>query len=142
MFDASQGKFYGVRGELDGYIDSCKGKQRRLIEALNEITDWRIKMAILDGELPPPPGGMSVEELLWHCEWQGAGLPLWRLIEDTKGYVAAARSAFLSPQKICSMHGSDFEENLDELAEAEEMAAEKQIQPDFAVTLENVNIGL
>ena len=41
--------YYSNRGALDRYIDSCRKKQEGLIDALNEITDWRIRMAIADG---------------------------------------------------------------------------------------------
>jgi len=40
--------FYGSRGALDDYIDSCISKQEGLINALHEITDWRLRMAIAD----------------------------------------------------------------------------------------------
>jgi len=74
--------FYGSRGALDDYIDSCISKQEGLITALNEITDWRLRMAIIDGELPPPPNGMTVDDMLWYCEWVGTRLPIHRLAED------------------------------------------------------------
>jgi capsid protein len=118
FFDGSKTNYYGTRGALDNYIESCVNKQVGLIEALHEITDWRLRMAIIDGELPSPPNGMSVDEMLWYCDWIGARMPLWRLIEDAKGYLVAEQCGNISPQKVTGMYGMDFDENLSEIAEA------------------------
>ncbi len=117
FFDGTKTNYYGIRGAHDDYIESCQQKQRGLIDALHELTDWRLRMAVMDGELPPPPNGMSVDDLLWHCDWIGARLPLWRLIEDAKGYMIANDCGFLTPRKTTGLYGQDFDENLAEMAE-------------------------
>jgi len=83
------GKFHSNRGALDYYIESCRKKQEGLIDALNDITDWRLRMAIADGELPLPPAGIDIEELLYYCDWEGARLPHWRMLEDAKDTLVA-----------------------------------------------------
>jgi capsid protein len=122
FFDGSKTNYYGTRGALDNYIESCNNKQASLIEMLHEVTDWRLRMAIVDGELPPPPAGMTIDEMLWYCDWIGARMPLWRLIEDAKGYLVAEQCGNISPQKVTGMYGMDFDENLEEIAMAIESA--------------------
>jgi capsid protein len=110
--------FYSNKGAYEGYITSCQQKQRGLIEALNEITDWRIRMAISDGELPPPPNGMSIETMLWYCDWEGATLPLWHMLEGVKDLLVAFQCGAASPQKVSRLYGQDFHENLDDISDA------------------------
>jgi capsid protein len=122
FYDGSKANYYGTRGALDNYIESCTNKQTSLIEMLHEVTDWRLRMAIVDGELPPPPDGMTVDEMLWYCDWIGARMPLWRLIEDAKGYLVAEQCGHISPQKVTGMYGMNLDENLEEIKKAKDMA--------------------
>ena len=96
-----------------------------------EITDWRLRMAIADGELPPPPNGMNVDDLLWYCDWVGTRIPIHRLVEDFKGYIGAGQAGYFSPQKVAGIYGQDFDENMDELAEAIKIAKERGIPSPF-----------
>ena len=116
--------YYSNRGALDYYIESCKQKQKGLIEALNEITDWRIRMAIADGELPPPPCGMEIDTMLYYCEWDGVTLPMWRLFEDAKEALVAMQSGLISAKKINRQYGHDYAENVVEQQEAIQLAKE------------------
>ena len=134
--------FYGSKGALDDYIDSCVNKQEGLINALHEITDWRLRMAIADGELPPPPNGMSVDELLWHCDWVGTRIPIHRLIEDYKGYVGAGLAGLVSPQKVASIFGMDYDENIAEIGEAIKTASDHKVHVPFAQPLNSMNFGI
>ena len=127
--------FYGSRGALDDYIDSCISKQEGLINALHEITDWRLRMAIADGELPPPPNGMNVDDLLWYCDWVGTRIPIHRLIDDAKGYLIAAQAGWVSPPKVAGIFGQDHDENLNELAESIKQSRELGITSPFEQTL-------
>ncbi|MCL2306156.1 MAG: phage portal protein [Planctomycetaceae bacterium] len=139
FWDSSATNFAGIRGAFDDYIDSCQRKQVGLIEALHEITDWRIRMAILDGELPPPPAGMSVDDVLWYCDWIGTRLPYYRILEDAKEMMIATQTGMLSPQKGAGMYGLDFDENLVEIAGALKTATNLNVPLPYAQTL---NIGI
>ena len=123
--------FYGSRGALDDYIDSCISKQEGLINALHEITDWRLRMAIVDGELPPPPNGMSVDDMLWWCDWVGTRMPIHRLTGDAKDFIAAVQIGGISPQKVAGIFGQDHDENMDELTEHINLCNERGIPSPF-----------
>jgi capsid protein len=122
FYDSGDSNYYGARGALDNYIESCKDKQDELIELLHNVTDWRLRIAILDGEIPLPPKGLTVDDVLWHCEWIGARLPLWRLIEDAKGYLVAIQTGLLSPQEISAMYGNDYAATIEQISIAKDLA--------------------
>jgi capsid protein len=142
FFDGSKTNYYGSRGALDNYIEESGEKQIGLSETLNEITDWRIRIAVRDMELPPPPKGMTVDEMLWYCDWIGARMPKWRLIEDAKGYHVALQDGLISPQDITGMHGLDYSENIEEIREAKEIADRNTVQLAFTKEITTSNIGV
>jgi capsid protein len=133
--------YYSNRGALDGYIESCRKKQEGLIETLNDITDWRLRMAIADGELPPPPNDIPIEELLWYCDWEGARLPYWRLLEDSKDTITAIQCGLTSVQKAARQYGRDFDENVVEQAQASAMGKEHGVFLAFDNPITTFNIG-
>ena len=133
--------FYSNRGAVAAYIEACRLRQAGLLEALNEITDWRLAMAIANGELPPPPNGMDIEELLWWCDWEGARLPLWRLQEDAKGTLVALQTGLLSGQKIARQYGLDIDENFIEIAQELERAKALGVNLAYAMPVTTNNIG-
>jgi capsid protein len=124
FYDSGDSNYYGSRGALDNYIESCVSKQDELIEFLHETTDWRLRMAMINGELPLPPKGLTVDDVLWYCDWIGARLPLWRLIDDAKGYLVAIQSGLLSPQEIAAMYGNDYDATINQIATANNLAKE------------------
>lgn len=134
--------YYSNRGAFDHYIESCRVKQEALIESLNEITDWRLRIAIERGELPPPPKGMEMDELLWWCDWEGARLPFWRMLEDAKDSLVAYQCGILSPQKTTRQYGIDFAENITELAEALTLAQKHGVELSFEQPVTASNIGV
>ena len=133
--------YYSNRGALDGYIESCRKKQEGLIETLNDITDWRLRMAIGDGELPPPPNNLPIEELLWYCDWEGAKLPFWRLLEDGKDILTAGQIGSLSIPKAARQYGHDFYENISEQAQALAAAKELGVVLAYDRPVSAINIG-
>lgn len=142
LYDSTKGNYYGIKGAVDDYIEACKEKQEPLIDMLNEITDWRLRLAILDDELPLPPNGMSVEEMLWHCEWTGTRLPYWRMLEDAKDMLIAIKIGVLSPQKITNMYGIDFSENIAQIQEAIEIAKQLEVSMPYGQDTDSINVGV
>lgn len=141
FYDGSKTNFYGSKGELEQYIDGCEKKQTDLIETLDEITHWLLTMWIEDGSLPLPKGCKHIDDVKF--EWRGAGVPYWRLIEDSKGYLVAFQTGLANPQDTAARHQSDVYENIDRTAEVIAYARSKGVKLLFDVEPgEKTNVGL
>jgi capsid protein len=129
FYDCSEHNYYGNRGAFDNYIDGCKRKQTALLETMMEITDWRIRYAVARGQLPQPEDyGLTMDDVLWHCDWIGVTLPAWRLIEDAKGFLIADQAGYLSTKKICGLYGTRYNQNIDENKERQQYAGESGME--------------
>jgi capsid protein len=138
FFDGSAANYYGQKGELDNYVDSCNKKQTDMIELLEELTDWLLREWVGSGELELP-AGYTLDDVRY--EWTGAGLPAWRMIDDAKGYMTAVMCGFESPVRICKSHRSNVWKNLYDMREvfdeARRLGLNLAIDPQNAFT----NIG-
>lgn len=112
FFDGDAANYYGQKGELDNYVDSCKLKQTDLIELLDELTEWLVREWVADGELELPEG-MTLEDVRF--EWTGAGLPWWRLIDDAKGYLSAFLCGLASPVAVGKSYKTNVWKNLQDI---------------------------
>lgn len=128
FFDESLTNFFGSRGALLHYLRSCETKIADLTELLNWITDWVLMIAIMDGELIPPRQ-MAPEDITW--EWVPAGVPWWDPSKETIGAVKAIRAGLDNPQRICRASGTDFDENLQQIAAAVTRARGLGIQLEY-----------
>ena len=125
FFDESHTNFYGSRGGLIQYLKSCRSKQADLQEFLNEITRWRLGIAVADGELELPRS-IEFENLKW--EWVPDGVPWWDPAKEVAGHSAAIAAGLDNPQRVCRSVGTDFYDNIDLIAEANDYAASKGVQ--------------
>ena len=146
FYNGERTNFYGSRGDLNNYIGSCQKRQIALKETLEEITDWLLRLWVMDGYLELPDG-MTVDDIEY--EWRGAGIPYWRLIDDSKGLQIAIQNGFTNPQQVCMEHGTDYYENIDEIEIARRYARGDAQNPRaipvdvaFATPIETNNIGL
>jgi capsid protein len=130
FFDESHTNFYGSRGALMNYMKSCKAKIADLQELLDDITLWRLGMAIFDGDLALPPG-MEFTDLRW--EWVPDGVPWWDPAKEVRGNVTAIAAGLDNPQRICRETGTDYYENIDQIAEAMAYASSKGVTLQLAV---------
>lgn len=141
FYDGSKTNFYGSKGELEQYIDGCEKKQVDLIEVLNEITRWLLTIWIEDGSLPIPEGCNHVDDIKF--DWRGAGVPYWRLIEDSKGYLTAFLTGLANPQDVAARHQLNVFENIDKTAEVNKYARDRGVRLLSDVgPEESTNIGL
>lgn len=124
FFDEAHTNFYGSRGGLIQYLKGCKNKVQDLQEFLNEITAWRIGMAMADGDLLLPRS-INFEDLTW--EWVPDGVPWWDPAKEVSGHAMAIAAGLDSPQRICRQIGSDYYENIDQIAKANAYAAERGV---------------
>ena len=124
FFDEAHTNFYGSRGGLIQYLKSCRSKQADLQELLDEITKWRIGMAIADGELELPRG-FEFEQLNW--EWVPDGVPWWDPAKEVAGHASAIAAGLDNPQRVCRSVGTDFYDNIDLIAQANDYAKSKGV---------------
>ena len=141
FYNGENTNFYGSRGDLNNYIGSCQKRQIALKEALEELTDWLLRLWVMDGYLELP-GGWKVDDLEY--EWRGAGIPYWRLIDDSKGYHEAIQNGLTNPQQVCMEHGTDYYENVDKIAEAIHYANDRDVPVNlaFAAPITSQHTGL
>jgi len=123
FFDESHTNFFGSRGAWMHYERSCRDKRDDLIELLDEITRWRLQLAILNGDLILPRT-TSIDDLWW--EWVPAGMPWWDQAKEVRGDLMAIGAGMDTPQRVTKEHGrGDWYDNVDEIAKAIEYAKGK-----------------
>lgn len=116
--------YSGSRSALLLYQQSAAQKRADNQELLDELTTWRLRLAIADGEIRLPRR-MTLDDLNW--EWVGIGLP-W--IDPTKEIAAdiLAIDAYLtSPQRVLKRQGVDVREVLEEIKQFYDLLAEFQL---------------
>lgn len=128
FFDESFTNFYGSRGGVQQYLSSCKSKREDLAETLDELTAWRITLAIIDGELELP-ADWTLENVTW--DWIPAGLPWWDKLKEAKGALEMIALGLSSPQAECQEIGRDFLTNIKQTAEAVQIAADYKLALSF-----------
>jgi capsid protein len=131
FYDESHTNFFGSKGALQNYLKSCEAKRADLRELLDEITRWRIGLAVFDGDLTLP-SGMQFEDIKWN--WQEAGVPWWDPSKEVRGHTAAIAAGLDSPQRVCRETGTDFYENVDAIADAIQYAKSKGVNLQLTTT--------
>ena len=127
--------WYGARGAVIQYKRSCKHKQEELITTLNEIVQWAMTIAAIDGKLDLPKS-VKIEDLKWL--WVPNALPWWDPQKEVAGHKSAIEAGFTSYQRVCRENGVDFEEVMRERKEAEELAEELGVT---LVTANSTSVG-
>jgi capsid protein len=121
--------FFGSRSALIHYLLACD----KHIAALQALQDahfkWRVGIAVEDGELILP-SGRDFEFIQW--QFQPGGIPWWSPENEARGAAMSIAMGVTSPQRVCREIGTDFERNIDEIAEAMQYAASKGVPLVFA----------
>ena len=138
FFDESHTNFYGSRGGLIQYLKSSKAKRADQIEARNDVTRWRLGLAVADGALVLPRG-IDFADLRF--EWIPDGVPFWDTAKETRGARMAVESGFDNPLDVCRKIGTDFYSNIDAIAEAVAYAKDKGVQVRFDYVADTVVVG-
>lgn len=124
--------FFGSRAAWLHYQRSCKPKSDDIRELLDNLTYWRLTLAILDGEIVLP-GSMTISDL--NFEWVLRGMPWWDQAKEINGDLAAIGAGLDNPQRIVKERGrGDWYDNVDRIAEAEAYAREKGVHLSFMPT--------
>jgi capsid protein len=127
FFDESFTNFFGSRAALMLYIKSAKTKQDNLRALLRGLTNWRLRLAVMDGDITLPRG-MDVSQIEY--EWIPDGVPWWDPAKEIAGDIAAIGSTLRSRREIRKeRYGDDWFRVVDELAEENEYLAAKGVTP-------------
>jgi capsid protein len=130
FYDESHTNFFGSRAAWLHYDRSCMDARDDQLELRREYTIWQLRGAIRDQRLVLP-ASMGIQDLRW--EWVPVGMPWWDPAKEVKGFESAMANALDTPQRICRSTGSDFMENVDAIAEAQEYAESKGVGLRFAM---------
>jgi capsid protein len=130
FYDESHTNFFGSRAAWLHYERSCKDKRDDQVEMRRNYTVWKLQQWIADGLLVLPSGMMFPEV---RFEWVPRGMPWWDPSKEINGHVQAIKSGLDTPQRICRSTGSDYYDNVDEIAKALQYASEKGVSVEFAV---------
>ena len=124
FFDESFTNFFGSRAGLQQYIKSCKQKRADVQELLHDWTEWRLKLAIMDGELDPP-SSFSLRRRPW--QWIPDGVPWWDPAKEARGHALAVAAGFDTFEHVVRETGGgtgDIYENINRNAEVMRHAEE------------------
>jgi capsid protein len=131
FFDESFTNFYGSRGGLIQYQKACENKISDIQDCLNWWTNWIIGLAVADGTIRLP-SSMSFEDITY--EHVPAGVPWWDAAKEARGQGMGIAMGVTSPQRVCREVGTDFETNIDEIAQAMQYAKSKGVDLVYADT--------
>ncbi|MFA9478517.1 phage portal protein [Phycisphaerales bacterium AB-hyl4] len=112
FYDESFTNFYGSRGGLMQYLKSCKAKRRDVQEMLDWISEWRIGLAIQDGDLRLPRG-WDRRDVTW--QWVPDGVPWWDPAKEARGHAMSVAAGFDTFEHVVRETGGgtgDIYENL------------------------------
>jgi hypothetical protein len=129
MLDASKGKFHGNKTELIQYLKSCEDRIRDLQEFQNEDADWRVDVALADGELDLPRG--KGREFIKY-KFEPAGIPPWDAAKEYRGSAMGIAAGLTNPYAECAALNSDFEENIRLTAQALKFAEDEGVDLQYA----------
>lgn len=138
FYDEAHTNFYGSRGGLIQYLKSCRHKIADLKELLDDMTRWRLGLAIADGELELP-AGLTFADVTW--EWVPDGVPWWDPLKEVNGHRAAIAAGLSDYQTVCRAAGTDFYDNIDRRAEQETYARERGVTLDISAIVAGGTAG-
>jgi hypothetical protein len=135
FYDESKGNYSKDKGALNQYIKSCKAKRDDLIEALDDITAWRLGLFV-DQDVLRLPGSMTVSDIQW--EWVPDGVRWWNPLQEATGNIVAIGSLQDNPERVCRENGTDVYENIAATRRVIEAAEEAGVPYSFSTTTMNL----
>lgn len=126
FFDESFTNFFGSRGSLMQYVKSCNDKRADQVDFLRWWTNWRVALAVADGELKLP-AGMKIADIAY--KWVAAGVPWWDPAKEVRGDAMAVAAGFDNYEDVCMRAGTGSPyDNIDINAKVQKYAKEKGVQ--------------
>lgn len=132
--DESFTNFFGSRAAVAHYIKSCSSKRADLVELLDNLTRWRLSLAVATGQLVLP-AGVAMESVRW--EWVPAGVPFWDPLKDVTASIMAIQAGLTTRGRIIKeTYGGEFTDTIDTLETEQAYAASRNVS--LAATLPQV----
>lgn len=131
FYDEREGNYSKDKGALNQYIKACKTKREDLIEALDDLTAWRLGLFIEDGQLRLP-GSMTLSDVRW--EWVPDGVRWWNPLQEATGNVVAISSLQDNPERVCRENGTDVYENIAAISRVMKAAKASDVPYGYATT--------
>jgi len=94
FYDEAHTNYSGARQALLQYVESTKRSRTALKDLLDWIIQWRLTLAIMDGELP----GIRIEELAWL--WIPSGIPWIDPLKEMEADAGSVENGFNSTPDI------------------------------------------
>lgn len=113
FYDESFTNYSGSRQALLQYQLSAKSKQQSNRDLLNNLTMWRLSLAIQDGFITLPRN-WTLADVSW--EWVAAGVPWIDPLKEVQAALSQIEAGLNSRQRISKERGQDFFEIAAELA--------------------------
>lgn len=121
--------YSGSRQALLQYEQSAENRRAENRDLLNDLTAWRLGLAIAEGD--PDLEGITLDDLRW--EWVAAALPWIDPLKEGTANALAVQEGFDSTPGVCKAAGKDaFEiavEQADHEVRVNKMRADKGLQP-------------
>jgi len=130
FYDESHTNFFGSRAAWLLYDRSCHAKRADVLEVLRKITVWRMQLWIQSGAIRLP-AGKTINDVPFH--WVTRGMPWWDPAKEIAGDLLAISSGLDNPQSVCRRTGTDYEENIKQIAKAMAIAEENEVPVAFAL---------
>lgn len=134
FFDEAYTNYSGARQHLLQYEQSAKVRRTEHFEMRDEIIEWRVRMFVMDGELPPEvlaPGRFN-----W--EWVAAALPWIDPLKEAQAKLLLLNANLESEINLAKAQGREFSDIVAERKLAAKMILDAGLtavtQPDPNVT--------
>lgn len=115
FFDESFSNYSGSRQALLQYEQSAENRRQENRDLLDDLTAWRLKMAIEAED--PDLEGITLDDLRW--EWVSSALPWIDPMKEVSANSAAVDRGFTSTPRVCKEQGFDAFEVAKEQADHE-----------------------
>jgi len=118
FYDESFTNFFGSKAALTLYLQSVRQKRADVQELLRQLTIWRIRIAIEDGDIVLPDFVETIDDI--EFEWMATGIP-WFDPRDVRGDIDAVNAGLKTRGEVrAERFGDSWIDNVAEELEREE----------------------
>lgn len=122
LYHSLRSSFSASRLDLQVYESTCLPKRNRVKRILDQLTAWRLGLAIEDGVIDI--GSRRLSDLNW--DWLSPPLPVIDASKEAKAEAQSLENKTTSLHQLCKARGLDWMQIADELIEEEEYMKNKR----------------